>query len=162
MCHSRAWIVRVLQPGDSSRQAAFCCLGPYIKGWRWAAENPVYKSKTVYSQKPVAAQGLSAFLSYIMDRNDQAKAGVTGAPGAKKRTPPFRVEFFIWRSGPSVAAGAPPRTGPGTLAQRRGLSGDGEWAKRRAGKAEGRTPRTPGAHTFVRSDRRERERLLGE
>ena len=94
MCHSRAWIVRVLQPGDSSRQAAFCCLGPYIKGWGWAAENPVYKSKTVYSQKPVAAQGLSAFLSYIMDRNDQAKAGVTGAPGAKKRTPPFRVEFF--------------------------------------------------------------------
>ena len=75
----------------------FCCLGPYIKGWRWAAENPVYKSKTVYSQKPVAAQGVSAVLSYIMERNDQAKAGVTGAPGAKKRTPPFRVEFFIWR-----------------------------------------------------------------
>ena len=98
MCHSRAWIVRVLQPGDSSRQAAFCCLGPYIKGWRWAAENPVYKSKTVYSQKPVAALGYPGAWRHIWRRSDPAGAGVTGAPGAKKRTPPFRVEFFIWRT----------------------------------------------------------------
>lgn len=91
MCHSRAWIVRVLQPGDSSHQAAFCCLGPYIKGWRWAAKNPVYKSKIVYSQKPVAALGHPGAWRHIWRRSDQAKAGGTGAPGAQKKNPNLAV-----------------------------------------------------------------------